>query len=541
MQRLRDTFRRRQNTLEAQAKAEATKIQQQQQQQQQQASSSSTSCRHQSSISRSPSHTGTGAATQSHASRSPTNSTTQTLDTDMIWMGEPSPPLSPAHRNETSLSFGSTSNATNEDIEEEDEDGDEEGDDFDLNMSALTLNDQSMLFRQQQQQYLSEFCAAAAAAAAAAENGGGGGGSSKKMCLEVPNCEGDTVGKQMRSASFDEIRSRELMMMSAAVAGGSPYKGVGGAGPVGNALSVPDARNTRSRSFDYAATGKSSTGSANAATAAAAVSATASKSTSTAESRKQQYRGNRTDSNASGGLLDVPKWKLFIRRPSSTSSQSSLNSTSEPATEYILFKDCVHCALMAELGLRNEPMLTPPPSDSFDSECSSYNEDDERTVLEAMDTSEGTITAAPSTSDLSKLPQLTTTGEQESSAVKPPVVAVDEFLIDEFIEPIEGLPIVTFCPPEADSPSREALDEDSGSGITVISLEVPVLAAGSKQGRSASVDSPYLLQVPKRTDIEVREGPPKARSKSVDIVLPTTAGGPYLIVPPLRQPPITTK
>src|SRR5699024_1159486 len=89
--------------------------------------------------------------------------------------------------------------------------------------------------------------------------------------------------------------------------------------------------------------------------------------------------------------------------------------------------------------------------------------------------------------------------------------AVDEFLIDEFIEPIEGLPIVTFCPPEADSPSRiDAGEEDTGSGITVISLEVPVLS-GSKQARSASVDSPYLLQVPKRTDIEVREGPPKAR------------------------------
>lgn len=198
---------------------------------------------------------------------------------------------------------------------------------------------------------------------------------------------------------------------------------------------------------------------------------------------------------------------------------------------------------MAEL--RRKELLTPPPSDgSFDSECSSYNEDDETRELERMDTSDGTITAATSTNDLNKElqeSQQTATGCEESSAVKPPVIAVDEFLIDEFIEPIEGLPIVTFCPPEADSPSREALEEDSGSGITVISLEVPVLAAGSKQARSASVDSPYLLQVPKRTDIEVREGPPKARSKSVDIVLPTTAGGPYLIVPPLRQPPITTK
>ena len=75
----------------------------------------------------------------------------------------------------------------------------------------------------------------------------------------------------------------------------------------------------------------------------------------------------------------------------------------------------------------------------------------------------------------------------------------------------------------------------------MVSLEVPIMGQNSsKQSRSASVDSPYLLQVPKRDDIEVGEGPPKARSKSVDIVLPTRPGGPYLLIPP-RHPPTTTK
>ena len=60
-----------------------------------------------------------------------------------------------------------------------------------------------------------------------------------------------------------------------------------------------------------------------------------------------------------------------------------------------------------------------------------------------------------------------------------------------------------------------------GSGITVLSLEVPVLNSG-KQNRSASVDSSFL-QVPQRTDVDVSEVVPtkSIRSRSVDIALPT--------------------
>lgn len=83
---------------------------------------------------------------------------------------------------------------------------------------------------------------------------------------------------------------------------------------------------------------------------------------------------------------------------------------------------------------------------------------------------------------------------------------------------------------------------DPGSGITVVSLEVPVLNSG-KQARSASVDSSFL-QVPQRTDIGVTgELPPtkSMRSRSVDIALPEGPDGLYIVVPTGNQRPPTTK
>ena len=72
-------------------------------------------------------------------------------------------------------------------------------------------------------------------------------------------------------------------------------------------------------------------------------------------------------------------------------------------------------------------------------------------------------------------------------------------------------------------------EHNNSSCITVVSLEVPVLA--NKSGRSASVDSSAYLKVPQRTDIGSREAPPARggqRSKSVDIALPIGPEGPYL-------------
>ncbi|UXI16378.1 major abundant protein BTP1 [Sarcoptes scabiei] len=243
---------------------------------------------------------------------------------------------------------------------------------------------------------------------------------------------------------------------------------------------------------------------------------------------------NRSDSATSTGssvtFLDVPKWKLLIRR-SSASPSNNVNATVESS---IINRDCVHCLFLEELdrdfneqhqlsSVDEENRLKSPSPES--SECS--HNDDDGTIKECSTQSSETCHK-----DL-----------DQSDSYGSGLEAVDEFDADEFIEPIEGLPIVTLCPPEAESTHGhfdENVDDDEGSGITVISLEVPVIGNSSKQSRSASVDSPYLLQVPKRSDIEVREGPPKARSKSVDIVLPLNPGGPYLLIPP-RHPPTLTK
>lgn len=214
-------------------------------------------------------------------------------------------------------------------------------------------------------------------------------------------------------------------------------------------------------------------------------------------------------------FLDVPKWKLLIRRSSSGSSSGGC-ATSSSAVGYSGAKDCVHCALMEEYL---KTTISPPPSNSgsLSSEGSSAagDDSDDRDISE-IDRNESTLCSNSSW------------------------IETEEFE-DDGIEPLEGLPIVTLCPPPDITEIHINEEEDSGSGITVVSLEVPVLS-NSKQVRSASVDSPFLLQVPKRTDIEDGETAPKAqRSRSVDIVLPTNPGGPYLIVPQHRHLTITTK
>lgn len=247
----------------------------------------------------------------------------------------------------------------------------------------------------------------------------------------------------------------------------------------------------------------------------------------------QQNRSDSIASNTSVNFLDVPKWKLFIRR--SSSSQSNHGSSSAGSDSSMAFsgkEDCAHCMFLNEwyneqqkslpsVDENEQLKLSSPETVDDLSECSLYNDECEATSI-----SETTSLTKPSLE------------HTESSGLE----AVDEFDVDEFIEPLEGLPIVTLCPPEADSTPNNFEDEDGcgAAGITVVSLEVPILELNSsKQARSASVDSPYLLQVPKRDDIEICEGPPKARSKSVDIVLPTRPGGPYLLIPPKHAPTLT--
>lgn len=286
----------------------------------------------------------------------------------------------------------------------------------------------------------------------------------QQICLNVPQV--GPHNKQIRSVSYDEIRLKESV------------QGVDQNQESGNKLDVPseNVRSARSRSFDSATC----------------------------------RVANNEPSLTNSSTLDVPKWKLLIRRSSSGSSSGGSNVNSN---NYQGFKDCHHCILMEEYL---KVTASPPPSKS------------------GSVSSEGSSVAGEEIDDFSET-SLDKNGSFQSTSCD-----LDE--AEDQIEPLEGLPIVTLCPPPDITEIRiHQEEEDTGSGITVVSLEVPVLSS-NREHRSASVDSPYLLQVPQRNDIEVGESAPKAqRSRSVDIVLPTTAGGPYLIVPQHRQSPITTK
>lgn len=315
-------------------------------------------------------------------------------------------------------------------------------------------------------------------------------------------------------------------------------------------LNLPDnQKNSRSKSFDSPPCSTSATNSCTSSAPTSTVStATPAAITNTGKQLPQtankignkatiaqQNRSDSIASNTSVNFLDVPKWKLFIRRSSSSQSNHGSSSAGSDSSMSLSGKeDCAHCMFLNEWYNEqqkrlpsvdeNEQLKSSSPETVDDlSECLLYNDDEYAT----NGMSEPTSAIKQSLE------------HSESSGLE----AVDEFDVDEFIEPLEGLPIVTLCPPDADSAQNNFDDEDGcgATGITVVSLEVPILELNSsKQARSASVDSPYLLQVPKRDDIEICEGPPKARSKSVDIVLPTRPGGPYLLIPP-RHPPTLTK
>ena len=149
--------------------------------------------------------------------------------------------------------------------------------------------------------------------------------------------------------------------------------------------------------------------------------------------------------------------------------------------------DCFHCILYQEyLKLNSSP--PPSTSTSISSESSAFDDSDNEMILTSFKESE-----------------------------------VSE---DDFVSDTSPLPTVTLSPAPVIDTSQE---EDCGQGVTVVSLEVPVLP---KSGRSASIDSSYL-QVPKRTDIGLGELPPikSQRSRSVDVALPIGSDGPYIVVP----------
>lgn len=193
----------------------------------------------------------------------------------------------------------------------------------------------------------------------------------------------------------------------------------------------------------------------------------------------------------SQAFLEIPKWKMSVRR----SSEGASTSTGDT------FNNCVHCILLEEF-LKNSPPTTTVTKFVFTSSMEGSTSDGE----------DGSDSVARSAS---------VSGDEDETRFSP-----------------SPTPRVTLS--AAPDLVYDA-DQDPGTGVTVISLEVPVLP---KSGRSASVDSSYL-QVPKRTDIglyDVLPGNAKSiRSRSVDIALPVGPDGPYLVVPTDKPSPVVTQ
>lgn len=277
--------------------------------------------------------------------------------------------------------------------------------------------------------------------------------------LRIPLSQCDQ--KQLRSVSFDEIRSKECMLEQDVILeeGNTPSP----------SLEVPGAtssKSARSKSFDSA-------------TAAAAA----------------------LESRARRNALEIPKWKMVIRRASATNDSPSQRAE---------LASCVHCVLLEEYNRYTRTSLSPPPS----AQCSMSSEGSQDADTE--DTPYGFEER-----DWRSQRSASASGE-----------SVDD---DDIRSNPSPIPLVTLSM----APDMGEEVEDLGNGITVISLEVPVLP---KSGRSASVDSSYL-QVPKRTDIAQCELPPgkSIRSRSVDIALPVGPDGPYIVVPNEKPTPVITQ
>jgi hypothetical protein len=270
-------------------------------------------------------------------------------------------------------------------------------------------------------------------------------------------------------------------------------------------------------------------------------------------------RRNRT----SGGLLEIPKWKMFIRRSSagptasSPQQQQSLqqqtaNSPSCSTTslaDISFWKDCVHCVLLEEFNRNTNANLTADIvsgssmiHNTWPSSSSSPPFDQNKMLptrrSQGSLSSEGSQDSDPdvSRSDASRksasgesLDILDDEGGSLGSSVGSTGTAY------KCHSPIPLLTLSIAPEPEECCP----VEEDLGNGVTVISLEVPVLP---KSGRSASMDSSYL-QVPRRHDVMDFEPPPgkSNRSRSVDIALPVGSDGPYIIVPSEKPVPATTQ
>ncbi|KAI1301238.1 hypothetical protein HDE_03148 [Halotydeus destructor] len=289
--------------------------------------------------------------------------------------------------------------------------------------------------------------------------------------------------KQTRSASWDEIRCREQLKgqhMPAEEEGG----GVEGGSPLLEVPGATSSKGSRSKSFDSATVG-------------------------TNQSDHSKQARIRTVRGLPSSFLEIPKWKMFVRR---SSAGTPGGSGVCPTDLLALREQCVHCTLLEKWSGRSLSSLQSLRG-SVESEAS-------------LDSSYD----IPEVCEKSEWPALISRSRSTSASGD----SVDDD--DDLRSSTSPIPLVTL----SFAPDTEyANEEDMGYGITVISLEVPILP---KSGRSASIDS-SCLKVPTRTDIGCCEQPPSksVRSRSVDIALPVGPDGPYIAVPTDKPVAVTTQ
>lgn len=290
---------------------------------------------------------------------------------------------------------------------------------------------------------------------------------------QLPTSASLEVPKQVRSASFDEIRFKKEHDQDSSSGD--------------NLLMVPSTRNQRSRSFDSATTSSSSPSSAPVATSASAPpSAVPAGMVSTCGSVGGGGGGITSlpvPSPPASAVdvpyqLDVPKWRI-LRRSSSDKSQCSA---------------CIHCQYMDEFSRNTSRSNSPPERARYFSSGSETLEESE---------SESAASARPDE-------------EQATDAEE-----------DLLVSPTSCGLMVTLSVP--DSGHRVSLGGDTG--VTVVSLQVPQVA----KGRSASVDSSFLQVPTPDPDMDPDLAAKAHRSRSVDIVLPTGAEPRYALCQPKER------
>lgn len=238
---------------------------------------------------------------------------------------------------------------------------------------------------------------------------------------------------------------------------------------------------------------------------------------------------------STGAFLDVPKWKLLIRKPSMITSSSPNND-----------KECTHCQLLLEFRKRPESLTSSSigsdlDNDEFENFKFTIYDDDDDDDNDNDDNHDDNHEDNDDNNDDNDDDDVEDDNEE------------DEVEDDEYDSNSEADKDSNYSNEDKESSSRKCFcdpiptinepsdsDTDCRSGITMISLEVPVNA--TKQTRSSSVDSSFL-KVPQRTDVEVSDQArsKSQRSRSVDIALPEGPNGPYLVVPTSYKKITTTK